>query len=84
MSLDKPGSTVYIIERQNVTESWKTVPNHTFLFHYIYYSNMNSTSKVSELTLLYSYMISRARPRPADPLLRLKIMSAYLKLEAIR
>ena len=25
----------------NVTESRKTVPNHTFLFHYIYYCNMN-------------------------------------------
>ena len=24
-----------------VTESQKTVPNHTFLFHYIYYCNMN-------------------------------------------
>ena len=24
-----------------VTESRKTVPNHTFLFHYIYYCNMN-------------------------------------------
>ena len=24
-----------------VTESRKTVPNHTFLFHYIYYRNMN-------------------------------------------
>ena len=23
-----------------VTESWKMVPNHTFLFHYIYYNNM--------------------------------------------
>ena len=23
-----------------VTESWKTVPNHTFLFHYIYYCDM--------------------------------------------
>ena len=27
-----------------VTESWKKVPNHTFLFHYIYYCNMNSIS----------------------------------------
>ena len=25
-----------------VTESRKTVLNHTFLFHYIYYCNMNS------------------------------------------
>ena len=25
-----------------VTESWKTVPNHTFLFYNIYYRNMNS------------------------------------------
>ena len=25
-----------------VTESWKNVPNHTFLFQYIYYCNMNS------------------------------------------
>ena len=25
-----------------VTESRKTVPNHTFLFHNIYYRNMNS------------------------------------------
>ena len=24
-----------------VTESRKTVPNHTFLFHHIYYCNMN-------------------------------------------
>ena len=28
-------------KRQYVTESRKTVPNHTFLFHYIYYCNMN-------------------------------------------
>ena len=26
----------------NVTESQKTVPNQTFLFHYIYYCSMNS------------------------------------------
>ena len=27
---------------QYVTKSRKMVPNHTFLFHYIYYCNMNS------------------------------------------
>ena len=33
-----------------VTESRKTVPNHTFLFHYIYYCNMNG---ITFATLFY-------------------------------
>ena len=33
-----------------MTESRKMVPNHTFLFHYIYYCNMNS---IAFSTLFY-------------------------------
>ena len=34
--------TIHIIIIIYVTEYQKMVPNHTFLFHYIYYCNMNS------------------------------------------
>ena len=42
---------VYI---EYVTKSRKTVPNHTFLFHYIYYCNMNGIT-FSTLILIITW-----------------------------
>ena len=47
---DLAKTNLFCINYTNVTESRKTVPNHTFFVHYIYYCNMNS------ITFLHHYM----------------------------
>ena len=45
-----------------VTESRKTVPNHTFLFHYIYYSDMNSITFFAQFpTTAWNLMLKLLR-----------------------
>ena len=44
------------IDLINVTESWKTVPNHTSLFHYIYYCNMNDITFSTVYIISYHHM----------------------------
>ena len=36
-------------KQNNVTGFWKTVPNHTFLFSYIYHCHMEFNAQITKL-----------------------------------